>query len=129
MIYLSGDNMIKNKNELYQSKNYRRLIELNGFLKVPFCLAMHYDINPTEALILAYIDNATKHLEEKAFTGSETTLQALCNSSKSTVRRSLKSLKEKGLIERLVRRFPGGKERIIYRSLKAIQLKINIENT
>ncbi len=119
--------MGKNKSELYESKNYQKLIKLNGFIKIPLHLSVWHDISPTECMIYAYIDNATKHLKNKAFTDTETTLQCLCNSSRHAIRASLKNLINKGLIEKSKEENENGKEITVYRSLLAIQLKINIE--
>ena len=118
--------MIKNKGDLYFSKNYKKLIKIDGFIKIPFTLAVWHDLTPAECMIYAYIDNATKNLKNKAFTDNETTLQAICNISKSNVQRALERLINKGLIEKT--REPNDKGKIItvYRSLKAVQLKIDI---
>ena len=118
--------MIKNKGDLYFSKNYKKLIKIDGFIKIPFTLAVWHDLTPAECMIYAYIDNATKNLKNKAFTDNETTLQALCNISKNYVKKSLDTLIKKRLIEKT--REPNDKGKIItvYRSLKAVQLKIDI---
>ena len=116
--------MIKNKEELMQTKNFAKLVKLNGFLKVPFHFATYFDLNPTETMIFCFIHNATHHLPEKAFTDTETTLQCLCNVSKSHVQKSLQNLLNKGLIERFKRKYDNGRIITAYRSLKAIQLKI-----
>ena len=118
--------MIKNKSELYTSKNFSKLIKLSGFIKIPFHLAVWHDISPTECFIYAYIDNATRHLKNKAFTDTETTLQCLCNVSRHTIRLSLENLIKKGLIEKTKEKDENGKEITVYRSLQAVQLKINI---
>ena len=119
--------MIKEKSELYSTKNYKKLVKLNGFIKIPYTLAVWYDLSPAECFIYAYIDNATNNLKNKAFTDNETTLQALCNVSKSTIRRSLDNLVEKGLIEKTKEKAENGAKIIVYRSLKAVQLTIKID--
>ncbi len=118
--------MIKNKGDLYFSKNYKKLIKIDGFIKIPFTLAVWHDLTPAECMIYAYIDNATRNLKNKAFTDNETTLQALCNVSKFCVQSSLKNLTEKGLIEKTKEPNDKGKIITVYRSLKAVQLKIDI---
>ena len=118
--------MIKGKSELYSTKNFKKLIKLNGFVKIPFTLAVYYDLTPAECIIYSYIDNATKNLKNKAFTDNETTLQALCNVSKNTVQRSLKNLTNNGLIEKTKEKNENGATITVYRSLKAIQLEIKI---
>lgn len=120
--------MIKNKSELYSSKNFQKLIKLNGFIKIPLTLAVWYDLSPAECMIYAYIDNATNHLKNKSFTDNETTLQTLCNVSKNYVRKSLKNLCDKQLIEKIKETDEYGKTKTVYRSLKAVQLKIKIHN-
>lgn len=119
--------MIKNKDELYSSKNFQKLLKLNGFIKIPFPLAVWYDLTPSECMIYAYIDNATKNLKKKAYTDNETTLQALCNVSKNYIRKGLQNLIQKGLIEKTREKNENGKEITVYRSLKATQLKISFE--
>ena len=116
--------MIKNKNDLYQSKNYQKLIRLKGFIKIPLTLAVWHDLTPAECMIYAYIDNATNYLKDKAFTDNETTLQALCNISKKCVRNSLANLCDKGLTEKIKIINKDGKEKTAYRSLQAVQLEI-----
>ena len=118
--------MIKNKDELYTSRNFKKLIGLKGFIKIPFTLAVGHDLTPAECMIYAYIDNATNNLKYKAFTDNETTLQALCNVSKKYVQNSLKNLIEKGLIEKTREPNEKGKIITVYRSLKAVQFKIDI---
>lgn len=120
--------MIKGKSELYSSKNYKKLIKLGGFIKIPYTLAVWHDLTPAECFIYAYIDNATNNLKNKAFTDNETTLQALCNVSKTTVRRSLESLINKGLIEKSKEKNENGVLITVYRSLKAVQLEIKIND-
>ena len=120
--------MIKGKNELYSTKNFKKLIKLNGFIKIPYTLAVWYDLSPAECFIYAYIDNATNNLKNKAYTDNETTLQALCNISKNTVQRSLKNLCDKGLIEKTKEKAENGATITVYRSLKAVQLEIKIDN-
>ena len=119
--------MIKNKDELYSSKNFQKLLKLNGFIKIPFSLAVWYDLTPSECMVYAYIDNATKNLKNKAFTDTETTLQTLCNVSKGTIRKNLDNLQEKGLIEKTKGINEYGEETNVYRSLKSTQLKISFE--
>ena len=119
--------MIKAKSELYSTKNFKKLIKLNGFIKIPYALAVWYNLTPAECFIYAYIDNATKNLKNKAFTDNETTLQTLCNTSKSTVRRSLANLCNKGLIEKTKERAENGAIITVYRSLRAVQIKIKID--
>ncbi len=121
--------MIKNKDELYLSRNYKRLLGLNGFLKVPFTLAVCYDLTPAECMIYAYIKNATNNLKNKSFTDTETTLQAVCNISKSSVQRSLSNLINKGLVTRTKEKNEKGKLITVYRALRAVQLKIAIDET
>ena len=118
--------MIKNKSELYPTKNFKKLIKLKGFIKIPFALAVWYDLSPVECMIFAYIDNATNNLKNKAFTDTETTLQALCNSSKSTVRRGLQNLCYKRLIEKTKEKDEKGIIKTVYRSLESVQLNIKI---
>lgn len=120
--------MIKGKSELYSSKNYKKLIKLGGFIKIPYTLAVWYDLTPAECFIYAYIDNATNNLKNKAFTDNETTLQALCNVSKNTVQRSLKNLCDKCLIEKSKEKNENGVLITVYRSLKAVQLEIKIKD-
>lgn len=122
-----GGEMIKEKSELFSTKNYKKLIELNGFIKIPYALAVWHDLTPVECFIYAYIDNATNNLKYKAFTDNETTLQALCNVSKATVHRSLENLINKGLIEKTKEKNEKGVLITVYRSLKAVQLKIKID--
>lgn len=119
--------MIKNKSDLYETRNYKKLIKLNGFIKIPLTLAVWHDLTPAECMIYAYIDNATNNLKNKAFTDNETTLQAICNICKSQVRKSLENLINKGLIEKIKEADENGKIKTVYRSLKAVQLKINID--
>lgn len=118
--------MIKGKSELYTTKNFKKLINLGGFVKIPYTLAVYHDLTPAECMIYSYIDNATNNLKNKAFTDNETTLQALCNVSKGTVRKSLKSLCNKGLVEKTREKAENGATITVYRSLKAVQLKIKI---
>ena len=120
--------MIKNKDELYSSKNFMKLIKLKGFIKIPFTLAVWYNLTPSECMIYAYIDNATKNLKNKAFTDNETTLQALCNVSKNYIRKGLQNLINKGLIEKTKEKNENSKEITVYRSLKATQLEIKIHD-
>ncbi len=120
--------MIKNKDELDKSKNFKKLLKLNGFIKIPFHLATYYSLSPSECMIYAFIDNATRNLKDKAFTDNETTLQALCNISKNTVQKSLKNLTYKGLIERSKETMPDGKNKIIYRSLRYVQERIKFSD-
>lgn len=120
--------MIKNKSELERTKNYKKLIEANGFVKIPLTLAVWWDISPAECIIYAYIDNATNNLKNKAFTTTETTLQTICNVSKGVVQRSLDNLIEKGLIEKTRERNDKGRLQTVYRSLKAVQLEIKIND-
>ena len=120
--------MIKGKSELYSTKNFKKLIKLNGFIKIPYPLAVWYDLTPAECMIYSYIDNATNNLKNKAFTDNETTLQALCNVAKGTVRKSLKNLCEKGLIEKTKEKAENGAIVAVYRSLKAAQLQIKIND-
>ena len=117
--------MIKSKRDLYTTKNYKKLIQLNGFIKIPYPLAVLYDLTPAECMIYSFIDNATNNLKNKAFTDSETTLQVLCNTSKDTVQRSLKNLRNKGLIEKVKVQNENGAVVTVYRSLKDTQLKID----
>lgn len=119
--------MIKNKEDLYETRNYKRLIKLGGFIKIPLTLAVWHDLTPAECMIYAYIDNATNNLKNKAFTDNETTLQTFCNVSKGVVQRSLENLTEKGLIEKTKEWNERGKLKTVYRSLKAVQLEIKLE--
>ncbi len=120
--------MIKNKGELYTSKNFSKLVKLDGFLKIPYHTAVNDDLSPAECMIYAFIDNATRNLSNKAFTDNETTLQALCNVSKSTVQKSLKNLQYKGLIEKSKEKTADGRTITIYRSLRNIQQRIRFNN-
>lgn len=120
--------MIKGKSELYSTKNFKKLIKLNGFIKIPYPLAVWHDLTPAECMIYSYIDNATNNLKNKAFTDNETTLQALCNVAKGTVRKSLKNLCDKGLIEKAKEKAENGAIVTVYRSLKAVQLEIKIND-
>lgn len=119
--------MIKNKEDLYETRNYKRLIKLGGFIKIPLTLAVWHDLTPAECMIYAYIDNATNNLKNKAFTDNETTLQALCNISRHNVRSALENLAEKGLIEKSKEKNENGTLITVYRSLKAVQLEIKLE--
>lgn len=121
--------MIKNKDELYTSKNFSKLLKLNGFIKIPFHLATYYSLSPAECMIYAFIDNATKNLSNKAFTDNETTLQALCNVSKGTIQKSLKNLQYKGLIEKAKEKTADGRTITVYRSLRNIQERIRFTDT
>lgn len=118
--------MIKNKDELYKSKEFSRLLALNGFIKVPFHTCVYYGLTPTEGILLGYIRNETKVNPQNAMTDSDTTLQVICNSSRMSIYRALKNLCNKGLIEpcKVTR---NGQEFVGYRCLREIQQRIQIQ--
>ena len=117
--------MNKRKDELRETKHFKRIVETDNFIKIPSDWAVRFELSPPELLIYSTIAHATKYYEHGAFIGSVTSLCAMWNISPNTVRKTLETLDRRGMIvkEHVI---IGGKSVIAYRQLQVTQLKIDI---
>ena len=116
--------MNKRKDELRETKHFKRIAESEKFIKIPSDWAVRFELSPPELLIYSTIAHATKYYEHGAFIGSVTSLCAMWNISASTANRALEKLDRRGMIvkEHVI---INGKGVIAYRQLKVVQLKID----
>ena len=120
--------MIKNKNELKDSKKYKKITEKKTFIPVYVEWAVRFELSPSELLIYSAIAHFTKITKKDgygAFTAPVSTLQSLFNLSYKTVFNALESLVFRGLITKYKVITDDGKGITAYRQAKIIQLSID----
>lgn len=117
--------MNKRKDELKETKHFKKLATSNNFIKIPVDWAVRLELSPAELLIYATIAHATKYYEAHAYIGSVTSLCAMWNMSLSTARRSLDMLERRGMVikEKMA---INEKKVMAYKQLKVVQMEIEL---
>lgn len=117
--------MNKRKDELKETKHFKKLATSNNFIKIPVDWAVRLELSPAELLIYATIAHATKYYEAHAYIGSVTSLCAMWNITPNTARKVLNHLHNKGMIikEKMV---INKKKVMAYKQLKVVQMEIEL---
>lgn len=119
--------MIKNKNELKDSKKYKKIIEKRTFIPVYVEWGVRFELSPSELLIYSAIAHFTKITKKDgygAFTAPVSTLQTMFNMSYITARNALNTLVGRGLVTKYKEIRNDGKAITAYKQARLMQLSI-----